>query len=244
MASTAGAVQYVTSSGGVADASSGTDPRTIAGVATTSGTSGQQIFVAGDGIIYTYSGLTPGTRYWMDPTTGLPTATAPSSGLLLQMGYAVSTTGLSIQLVAYASATYPGQVQVDGTSITVNSSGVISASAPQHIVGTGTAPTIAAGVGAGTSPTVAVTGHDLAGQISVTSGTLPLVSAVIFTLTFNAAFSAAPYIVFSPANSATALLSGATMVFVTSTTTTFTFTAGPTGLAGATAYLWNYVVIG
>jgi hypothetical protein len=47
----------------------------------------------------------------------------------------------------------------------------------------------------------------------------------------------------SPANAATALLSGVTMVYSTSTTTTFVITAGSTGLVAATAYAWHYQVI-
>lgn len=46
------------------------------------------------------------------------------------------------------------------------------------------------------------------------------------------------------AKAATALLSGATMVLAgNETTTTFTITAGATGLVAATTYSWNYVVV-
>lgn len=113
-----------------------------------------------------------------------------------------------------------------------------------HLAGSGTAPTIAAGAGAGTSPTVALTGHDSAGKITITTGTLPSVSATVVTVTFNTAYSAAPHVVFAPGNAATALLSGATMIYVTATATTFVFTAGTTGLTGATQYIWEYQVIG
>lgn len=120
-------------------------------------------------------------------------------------------------------------------------SATISAS---RIVGAGTAPGIAAGAGAGTSPTISLTGHDVGGQISVTTGTLPTLSSTIFTVTFNTAYAAAPYVTFSPANANAAGLSGLTMVYVTATTTTFVFTAGTTALTAATQYIWNYSTIG
>jgi len=115
--------------------------------------------------------------------------------------------------------------------------------AVKHLVGNSTAPTIAAGAGAGTSPTISIIGTDLAGQVTLTTGTLPTGGAVVFTVTFNAAFTAAPYVNFSPVNSNAAALSGLTMVYVTSTMTTFVFTVGATGLVAATQYIWNYTVI-
>lgn len=114
----------------------------------------------------------------------------------------------------------------------------------QHLIGSGSAPSIAAGAGAGTTPTVSLTGTDLAGAVSVTTGTLPTgTNAVVATITFNASYSTAPYVVLYPANAVTATLSGVSMVFVTSTTTTFVITSGTTALTGATAYKWNYHAI-
>lgn len=112
-----------------------------------------------------------------------------------------------------------------------------------HYAGGGTAPTAAVGTGAGTSPSaVTVAGHDAAGSVTVTTGTLPTAAATVLTLTFNTAYGTAPYVVLYPANAATALLSGATMVYVTGATNTFVITAGATGLVAATTYSWNYIV--
>lgn len=113
-----------------------------------------------------------------------------------------------------------------------------------HIVGASTPPTIAAGAGAGTSPTISLTGTDLAGKISLTTGTLPTGGTTVFTVTFNAGFTTAPYVAFSPANASAAALNGLTMVYVTSTTTTFVFSVGVTGLGATTSYVWNYLAIG
>lgn len=132
------------------------------------------------------------------------------------------------------------QVDTDGTNPTIAFSGLTTC---KHLGGSGTAPTIAVGTGAGTSPTIALTGTDLTGQITLTTGTLPTGSATVFTVTFNTAFSAAPNVIFCPANANTASLSGLTMVYVTSTITTFVFTVGATGLAAATQYVWNYATL-
>lgn len=109
-----------------------------------------------------------------------------------------------------------------------------------HHIGGGSAPTIAAGSGAGTSPTVSISGTDSAGQITITSGTLPSVSAVIATVTFSVAYGAAPYVVLWPSNAAASILNF--LPYVGSTTTTFTVNAGTVGLAGATTYTYNYLI--
>lgn len=105
-------------------------------------------------------------------------------------------------------------------------------------------PTIAAGTGAGTSPTVAITGNDIAGQISVTAGTSPTASAVIATVTFGSAFKTNSFVLLTPANAATQALAVAAQAFPTSTTTTFALNTGATGLAGAGVYVWNYHTFG
>lgn len=117
-----------------------------------------------------------------------------------------------------------------------------------HIKGTTSAPTIAAGVGAGSSPpTPTINGTDVGGYISLTTGTIPTGSATVATITFNQAYASSPRcIILSGANSTTSALSGVTMVCVPQgsiTTTTFIITSGATGLAAATAYQWYYYII-
>lgn len=138
------------------------------------------------------------------------------------------------------------RVNVGSTSPTddgVNAFQVTGSVAAKHLVGNTPAPTIAAGAGAGTSPIVAVTGTDLGFKVSVTTGTLPTAAATVATVTFNTAYGVAPHYSMAPANAATALLNGATMVYSTSTTTTFVITAGATGLVAATAYVWEVVCV-
>lgn len=115
-----------------------------------------------------------------------------------------------------------------------------------HLDGTGTAPVGAAGAGAGGSPssvTFDANATDLSGIVSITSGTLPTAAAVVMTVTFNTAYATAPHVELYPANAATALLSGVTMVYVTSATGNFVINAGATGLTAATGYSWVYHVI-
>jgi hypothetical protein len=112
-----------------------------------------------------------------------------------------------------------------------------------HLIGGGSAPTIAAGTGAGTSPTVSIAGTDNAGTITVTTGTLPTgTNATVCTVTFSKAYVSAPYIVFCPSNSTAATLSGVTMVYPTTGTTSFTIVSGTTALTAASTYTWNYMI--
>lgn len=116
----------------------------------------------------------------------------------------------------------------------------------KHFSGYGTAPTGAVGTGAGTSPgsvTFDASANDAAGTVSITTGTLPTAAGTVMTVTFNGAYATAPHITLTPANAATALLSGATMVVPSTSTTTFVITAGATGLVAATGYSWFYHLV-
>jgi hypothetical protein len=138
-------------------------------------------------------------------------------------------------LFIFSGNTFTGGSIFTGSNQSINSG---------HFVGNSVAPTIAAGAGAGTSPTVSIAGTDQSGVITVTTGTLPTASATVATITYNFAYPNATYPVLMPANSSTALLSGATMVFTTGGTTTFVITGGTTGLTAATTYSWYYTIGG
>lgn len=114
-----------------------------------------------------------------------------------------------------------------------------------HYIGSSSSTSIGAGTGAGTSPTVGVTGTDASGSLSILTGTGPAGSnATIATITFNAAYGSAPAVVFSPANNAAAALTGATSIYVTSASGTFSLISGASALAATTTYLWKYIVLG
>jgi len=65
-------------------------------------------------------------------------------------------------------------------------------------LGSSQAPTVAAGAGAGTGPTIAVTGSDLAGKVTLTTGTTSSAGA-LFTVTYGDALDASSnfYVTFS-----------------------------------------------
>lgn len=111
-----------------------------------------------------------------------------------------------------------------------------------HEVDNSSTPTIAAGAGAGTSPTVSVSGTDQSGDVTVTTGTVPTLSAVVATITFFSGynFRTGTYPMLYPGNATTATLSGTSMVFTSGTTTNWTITSGAVALTAATTYLWHY----
>lgn len=106
------------------------------------------------------------------------------------------------------------------------------------------ASTIAVNAGAGTTLTVSISAIDTAGKITVTTGTTPTAAADIATVTFNAAYTAAPYVNLTPGGPNAAALGRATGVYVTPATATFKVTAGATALDASTTYIWYYSVIG
>lgn len=111
--------------------------------------------------------------------------------------------------------------------------------------GTSGTPSIAAGAGAGTSPSVSVSGTNIGGLVTVTTGAIGVTTGIVATITYNSfTFSNDSYPILYPANAATALLSGTTMVYCTGTTNTFVITSGAAALTPATTYLWNFAVTG
>lgn len=111
-----------------------------------------------------------------------------------------------------------------------------------HLLGNTSAPTIAVGAGAGTGATASVSGNDISGEITLSAGTTPSAAATVFTMTFNIAFASAPRIVLMPSNANAALLSGTTMGYVTTTTTTAVLTSGSVGMTASVDYKWHYLV--
>ncbi len=108
---------------------------------------------------------------------------------------------------------------------------------------TGPAPTIVAGLGAGSSPKVSVVGDDVAGEITITTGTLPQGGAIIATVAYQSSpFVRDSYPMISPANGAASDLPY--LPFVDGTTTNFSLNARGNGLRAGTTYKYNYHVIG
>lgn len=160
--------------------------------------------------------------------------------------FAVTNTYTNITNATFPAGT--GTLPYIGSTNTWSAAQTFSATiTTNHIIGSSIAPTFAAGTGAGTSPTITLTGTDLGGFINVTTGTTPTASGVVVTVTFNAAYGAAPRcVLITPANAAAAALTGANQVFVSQagiTTTTFALTAGSVAPGASTAYQFYYTVI-
>ena len=73
-----------------------------------------------------------------------------------------------------------------------------------HAIGKSSTPSITAGSGAGTSPTISIVGTDVAGEITIITGSSPASASVVATITFSSSYGSAPYVVFSPSNQITA----------------------------------------
>ena len=142
-------------------------------------------------------------------------------------------------LYIFSGNTYTGGNILTGDGQTISTTHILG----NNLTGGGSAPSITAGAGAGTSPTVSLSGDDMSGTITVTTGTLPTGSATVATITYGLVFPNNSYASLYPANAVTAAL-GSLMVYTTGSTTNFTLTAPSAGLAAATTYKWVYRVGG
>lgn len=108
------------------------------------------------------------------------------------------------------------------------------------------APSVSAGTGAGTGATVSVSGNDIEGIVTVTTGTSPATSATIFTLTFADSYSTSPNgaIVAHASINLNSLPAGRIPGGPTVSTTTLTLTnASTNGLSDSTEYKWSYKIL-
>ena len=148
------------------------------------------------------------------------------------------TVGGAVCWLCFICRTAGGSPVFDCVGISGQAAEVVTVS---HLIGGTAAPAIAAGAGAGTGPTVAVSrASDLSGVIEVTTGTTPTAAGVVATLTFAAAYTAAPNVQLTPANAVTAALYGTANPWPSTTTTTLVLTAGAAALTASTAYKWFY----
>jgi hypothetical protein len=168
-----------------------------------------------------------------------PTLTATNTGVVVTNAY---TLWLNASPVAGTNVNITNSYTLGITGNTISNGSIYSS----HFLDNSPTPGIAAGAGAGSSPTVSVTGTDQSGQITITTGTLPSASATIATITYASsfAFRTGTYPILYPANAATALLSGTSMVYTTGSTTGWTMTSGTVNLVAATSYVWYYKVGG
>jgi hypothetical protein len=113
-----------------------------------------------------------------------------------------------------------------------------------HVIGGGSAPTVAVGSGAGASGTASVVGTDTDGIITINTNAAdtPAASSTIITVTFASTWGAAPTVIIMPTNDAADNLA-ANLVRCNSantTTTQFLFTAGATSLPATTTATYKF----
>lgn len=108
--------------------------------------------------------------------------------------------------------------------------------------GTSTPPTLTAAAGMGTSPgTVVATGDDMAGSISLTTGTTPTTGAG-FTVTFSRPFARTPKAVILSRQDNSSITLAMTALISSVTTTGFTVNFGTAPAASTNYKLWYHVV--
>lgn len=169
----------------------------------------------------------------------------------IAIGYGANISeGLTNAIAIGQSATNAtaNSIQLGNTSVTkVNTSGAITTSSDiiaKHLKGNSGALSITASTGAGTSPSaLSVTGTDMSGVVTLTTGTSPTMNAILATISYNSAFATAPVVVITPANAATASLTSAQAVWINIGTSNFTINTNATAINASTIYKWNYVVI-
>ena len=169
----------------------------------------------------------------------------------IAIGYGANISeGLTNAIAIGQSATNAtaNSIQLGNTSITkVNTSGAITTSSDiiaKHLKGNSGALSIATSTGAGTSPSaLSVTGTDMSGVVTLTTGTSPTINAILATISYNSAFATAPVVVITPANAATASLTSAQAVWISIGTSNFAINTNATAINASTIYKWNYVVI-
>lgn len=106
-----------------------------------------------------------------------------------------------------------------------------------------TAPTVAANANAGTSASASLSNAtDVAGKLSLTTGSAAFASGIQCTVTFNKAYAVAPIVVITPTNANAASTAVIQQIFITTTTTTFSINFGVADLASV-ARTWMYHVI-
>jgi hypothetical protein len=129
-----------------------------------------------------------------------------------------------------------------GTSTPTSELDVNGLVTAKRLKSSGVDPSISTGSCAGSGGSVSIDGTDMAGQITLDTGTAPAGSATCFTVTFTSPYASVPRVVFSPANSGAGLMGAIAAVYATSATSTFSLNS-TLGLAGSTVYKWNYYVI-
>jgi hypothetical protein len=112
-----------------------------------------------------------------------------------------------------------------------------------QLVGAGDAPSIAVGEAAGRNSKVAVTGTNLAGVITLTTGTGARAAGMVAAVRFRGALSVAPQGCSLMPRNAEAAGATATIYTTAPDTEAWSVNAGKVALADGTTYAWSYVCL-
>ena len=130
----------------------------------------------------------------------------------------------------------------DALSVQVNSAGAVGARFDylgRERCGTTAKPTVVLGTGAGTGASVtSVTGTDCDGNVTIQTGTSPTAGQVVFTMTFSAPYSSAPFAQLQPRDA------GASALFYAVTTTTTLVVKSVNALPASTAVSLDFETCG
>ena len=168
---------------------------------------------------------------------------ANAQQVLIKYGASPSVFPFTIQNSGGTDLAYMDTVGVFTTnSLVSNAATVTAGTTSARYIGSGSAPSIAAGAAAGTSPTVSAAGADTAHTVSVTAGTTPTTGTLV-TLTFAGTYDSAPKPFCAPANiNASANLVQAFVPVAgdtgAPTTTTYTIQVGVAPIS-TTVYKWT-----
>lgn len=107
-------------------------------------------------------------------------------------------------------------------------------------------PTTAAGTGAGSGSSISLdaAANNIAQTISLTTGSSPSASAIVFTNGFGYPYASPPHVVLTPMNLNAAVLYGSSNVYVGVVTTNgYSVSVATSALTAATAYKWVVHII-
>jgi hypothetical protein len=145
--------------------------------------------------------------------------------------------GAGVCLATYLSSGKCGLSFASGSNNAVFAGTVTAA----QVIGGGSTPAIAAGAAAGTSPTVSVSGTNMAGVITLTTGTATTASATLATVTFNGTLGTAPQGCQLEPRNANAAAAAVSTYTTAPSTTAWSVAVDATALAASTAYSWAYL---
>lgn len=170
-----------------------------------------------------------------------------SNNVVVNGNTTLKDTGLTGTLTVVGSGVFSNEIfanDVQGTSVQ-----------PQKLLyglanSDGTAPiTATLDVGAGTGATCTITGSNVAGTISIHTGTSPVLGVIAtFTLPsiLNSLMTGKGSMIMTPGSITTAIYEQSSKTYVSTSTGNVIalFGSSQTALAASTTYVWNYVIIG